>query len=217
MRRRWMGASVALCTLVVVVLSGSASADNDQHGAPSITASAFDAVLTAANEVPPTTSTGLGLASLMLSADGNTLSYTVELTGATSTVSAAHIHLGQPGQNGEVVVNLCGAGSAPACVQEGVIAVGAVPAANLVGSLSGHALGDLISALRSGGAYVNVHTANFPNGELRGQVTARGDAQTGSDNNGRDDGQGNSDHQHGNGHGNGRGHGHGDKEKEGDD
>jgi hypothetical protein len=51
-----------------------------------------------------------------------------------------------------------------------VIATGTVTASSLVGPLSGHPLSDLIVALSSGGAYTNVHTSNFPNGEIRGTV-----------------------------------------------
>jgi hypothetical protein len=31
-------------------------------------------------------------------------------------------------------------------------------------------LGDVLGALASGNAYVNIHTQNFPTGEIRGQV-----------------------------------------------
>ena len=54
------------------------------------------------------------------------------------------------------------------------MATGSITAASLVGPLAGHSLNDLLSAIRSGNAYSNVHTANFPNGELRGQVRPLG-------------------------------------------
>jgi hypothetical protein len=164
MRRLWVAIGIGLCALAVSGIASSAVADNDdQHGQ----ARAFEAVLTGPGEVPPTTSTGEGLASFLLSQDGSTLYYTLEVTGASSTVNAAHIHLRH---TGEIVVNLCGAGSAPACATEGVIATGSITASSLVGSLAGHSLNDLLSVMRSGGTYVNVHTTNFPGGELSGQV-----------------------------------------------
>jgi hypothetical protein len=172
--RRFFGITlgIALCALAVFAVASSALAeDGHEHGAM---ARAFDAVLTGPGEVPPTTSTGEGLASFLLSQDASTLFYTLETSGASSTVNAAHIHLARAGHTGDVVVNLCGAGSAPACSTEGVIATGSITSSSLVGPLAGHSLSDLLSAMRSGGTYANVHTANFPSGELRGQIQPLG-------------------------------------------
>ena len=47
---------------------------------------------------------------------------------------------------------------------------GEITAASLVESLSGQPLSALLDAMRNGGAYVNVHTSQFPPGEIRGQV-----------------------------------------------
>ena len=44
--------------------------------------------------------------------------------------------------------------------------------AMLEGPLAGKALEtDLVKAIQSGEAYVNVHTADNPNGAIRGQIT----------------------------------------------
>jgi hypothetical protein len=62
-----------------------------------------------------------------------------------------------------------------------VLAEGTFTAANLVGPLAGHPLSDLLAAIQSGNAYVNVHTndgqgaantgpGDFPGGEIRGQL-----------------------------------------------
>ena len=51
---------------------------------------------------------------------------------------------------------------------------GTITAANVVGpTAQGYAVGDLVpvvKAIRAGVTYANMHTANFPGGEIRGQV-----------------------------------------------
>jgi hypothetical protein len=140
---------------------------------------------------------GRGLASYLVTSNSATLSYSVQALDTSSRITAAHIHLGGPGQNGEVVVNLCGVGGTPACAATGVIATETVTATNLVGPLAGHPLGDLIVAMSAGGTCTNVHTTNFPDGELRGQVVIV--AAAGDDDNGNGD-HGNGDNNQGGDH-----------------
>ena len=98
-------------------------------------------------------------------------------------VVAAHIHLGSAGINGPVVAFLYDAAGVPpgGGRTNGVLAEGTITAANLINGLAGHPLSDLIAAMESGGAYVNVHTndgvaptntgpGDFPGGEIRGQI-----------------------------------------------
>jgi copper(I)-binding protein len=95
------------------------------------------------------------------------------LEGGAPTV--AHIHLGKRGVNGGVMVFLCGGGGMPACpaATSGQV-VGTITPAHILsiaaqGTTAG-ALDEVIFALRRGHAYVNVHNATFPSGEIRGQV-----------------------------------------------
>ena len=53
---------------------------------------------------------------------------------------------------------------------QGVLAEGDITAANLTGALAGQELADLVEQIRAGNTYVNVHTTQFPPGEIRGQV-----------------------------------------------
>lgn len=83
---------------------------------------------------------------------GTTLKWTLTFAHLSGPASAAHIHLGVRGKSGPVAVSLCGPCKSP---------------------VSGTATvtGAQIKSMTSGGAYVNVHTAKNPNGEIRGQIT----------------------------------------------
>jgi hypothetical protein len=147
-----------------------------------------------AEPVPPVASVGRGLASYLVTQDSATLYYSLQVLDVSSPITAAHIHLGHTGQDGDVVANLCGGGGAPPCAASGVIATGTITSGSLVGPLAGHPLSDLVIAMTAGSTYTNVHTSNFPDGEIRGQVllvTAVGEPE-------HENGQGNNE-QHDNG------------------
>ena len=97
-------------------------------------------------------------------------------------MTQSHIHVGQLGVTGSVVIFLCQTagspdptGLAPQCPQEGAVS-GVITAANVIaGSQAPQQLqaGDLaavITAIRAGAAYANVHTQVSPGGEIRGQI-----------------------------------------------
>jgi hypothetical protein len=89
-------------------------------------------------------------------------------------VSAAHIHLAPPGENGGIVLWLYPIDGPPGGLIpgpfNGVLAQGVVTADNLTGDLEGATLEDLIEEIEAGNAYVNVHTSEYPSGEIRGQL-----------------------------------------------
>ena len=127
MRRLLCGTLFGLCAVLVLLVPVSALADDDE--AP--TALGFRSVLVGLSQVPPVPSVGRGLASYLVAQNSGSVYYALEALDVSSPISMAHIHLGQAGQNGEVVANLCGAGSAPPCAASGVIATGAITAASL--------------------------------------------------------------------------------------
>lgn len=91
----------------------------------------------------------------------------------SQNVTMAHIHLAPAGVNGPVVVWLY-PDAPPAQLlpgpSSGVLAVGTITEADLVGPLAGASLADLLDAMRAGNTYVNVHTEQYPGGEVRGQI-----------------------------------------------
>ena len=83
------------------------------------------------------------------------LTWRLTFSHLTGRATAAHIHVGKPGKAGGVLVPLCGP-----CKS------GQRGSATLT-----HAQ---LQTIRSGGTYVNVHTAKNAAGEIRGQLTSSG-------------------------------------------
>jgi plastocyanin len=113
------------------------------------------ALLTGANEVPATTSSGTGSVTLRLDATAGTVLGTWNATGLSSNIISAHVHRGAAGANGGIVI----------------------PFSNLPSTGGSFSTSDVADAglireilASPGGFYVNVHTANNTGGEVRGQL-----------------------------------------------
>lgn len=139
------------------------------------------ATLTGFQESPPKLAPSTG--HFEATVTGSTLSYTLTFGKLSSPAFMAHIHFGQPAVNGGIFLWLCGtpgtptAGPAgtPACpANGGTVSRSGVTAADIQGvGAQNLAAGDFAGALSiiaAGDAYVNVHTTNFPGGEIRGAV-----------------------------------------------
>jgi hypothetical protein len=142
------------------------------------------AQLSGFQEVPANVTTGSAQLTLRR-VDANTLAFVLTYSGLTGNPGAAHIHIGQPGVNGGVTIFFCGGGGKPACPASpsGTVS-GTITAADVLPlSAQGLAAGDLASvlrAMRAGVTYANMHTAQFPGGEIRGQIRVDGgDAESG--------------------------------------
>jgi hypothetical protein len=132
----------------------------------------FTAKLSGSNEVPPVTTSGSGEASFQLSADGKSLDYQLNVTNMNS-VMAAHIHSGKQGENGQPVAGLFNPSMSgpPTGTVNGQLKKGTLTSADLSGALAGKQISDLVAMIKSGGAYVNIHTTKNQNGEIRGQIS----------------------------------------------
>jgi len=128
----------------------------------------FKAKLTGKEEVPAVMTKGGGEAIFKLSKDGKELTYEVKVKGLEN-ITASHIHAGKKGEEGAPVVGLFG-GPKKEGKFSGVLAKGTIMDKDLVGSLAGKTVSDLVAMIKDGGAYVNVHTAKVPSGEIRGQI-----------------------------------------------
>src|SRR3954469_2396593 len=112
------------------------------------------AKLTAKQEIPkPTVKDAGAHGSFTATLAGKKLKWKLTFSGLTGPATAAHIHIGAMGKAGPVAVALCGP------CKSGAHGTATLSAA-------------LLKKIDKHLAYVNVHTAKNPAGEIRGQVAA---------------------------------------------
>jgi len=120
-----------------------------------------------------TDSQAIGQAILKLDSEGQSVSYQLEVLGIEN-VTMAHIHIAsEPGGDGSPAVWLYPSAPPASLIPgefHGVLGDGTFTAADFVGPLAGGTLDDLIVAIQENRAYVNLHTQQFPAGEIRGQL-----------------------------------------------
>ena len=114
--------------------------------------------------VPSVDTKAQGQATFNLGKDGTGLEYKLNATQITQ-VTAVLLYLGASGENGDPVADLLN-GSRPK--KNGIQLEGTITPNDLMGPLSGETLEALVSEMRQGLAYVNIHTAAYPSGEIRG-------------------------------------------------
>jgi hypothetical protein len=157
--------TAALAIIAVTVFMGMMSAVGQQVNQPQ-ELQPFTSQMSGTEEVPPVDTTATGTAEFNLGTNG--IDYQASVSGI-SGVTAAHIHSGNVGENGPVIVTLFKSDT-PSNQTNGVLVKGTITAADLEGPMQGKQISDLVSAMSSGGTYVNVHTEANPNGEIRGQI-----------------------------------------------
>jgi hypothetical protein len=115
----------------------------------------FSVPLTGAQQVPPVQTAGSGTASLTYDPDSRVVTWSVTYAGLSSPVTMAHFHGPAPeGKNASIVIWLSKRGASPS------------------GPIAGQAklTPSQAAQFMNGQWYVNVHTADHPAGEIRGQV-----------------------------------------------
>src|SRR2546426_9248082 len=139
-------------------------------------------------EVPAVSTQATGTFEATISPNGDAIDYDITYTGMQGTVTQSHVHVGQRSVNGGVVLWVCGTtlnvpgvtntpgpAGTPTCTSPNGHFTGTWMAAN-VQTVTAQQLGgnieEVITAIRAGAAYANVHTLISPGGEIRGQIRA---------------------------------------------
>ncbi len=115
----------------------------------------FNAFANGAQEVPVVTTPASAVGSFTVSSLTGKITYNIVANGLSSAINAAHLHFGEFGRAGGVSITLNYTGNT---------LTGTAPVTNAI-----------FDSLRNGRMYLNIHTVNNPNGEIRGQVYYQGD------------------------------------------
>jgi hypothetical protein len=168
MKKLYITLLLVIAVFVIVGISAAASVND------------FSAPLSGDQEVPPRDTPAEGHALFQIRKGGSELRFRVTVSDIEN-VFAAHIHCAPAGVNGPVGVTLFMGmpGSGPV---SGVLAQGKITAPDPGNGCGWMTLSDVLTAMRMGNAYVNVHTndgvdppntgpGDFPGGEIRGQIS----------------------------------------------
>lgn len=147
--RKLMGLATLVTTAAFV---GTGCTSMEKKGA-SAEMGTSSLALSGAQEVPPVSSGASGKSTIKVGSD-RSVTGSVVVSGMVPT--AAHIHTGAPGTNGPVIIPL---------TKTADNTFVAPPNTKLTDEQ--HA------SYKAGNLYVNVHSATYPGGEVRGQLMAK--------------------------------------------
>jgi hypothetical protein len=120
--------------------------------------------LTGSEEVPPVQTNATGMAEISAyTVAGDSITYSVNATNIKD-VTAGHIHFGKQGENGPIVFTMFKYDPPRNEVSE----TGTITADKLEGPMAGKRVFDVALAGSNGSLYMNIHTVENPNGEIRG-------------------------------------------------
>lgn len=174
MIRRTRLLAIVATAAALAVATGSAATAGDDSSAALISR------LSGYQEDPLTISTtGQGLFRAQIDDKAQEITYRLTYAGLVGTITQAHIHFGGRAQSGGVSAFLCtnlgnGPAGTQACPAAPATITGVIRPVNVVGPVAqGIAAGEfteLVSAIRAGATYVNVHSSQYPGGEIRAQL-----------------------------------------------
>ena len=109
----------------------------------------FKAMMDGKTESPPTDSAATATADVSIDTAAKTITWTTKANGLTGAATAAHFHgPADPGANAKPEIDISKS------IEQGTAPITEAQ----------------IADFNAGKIYINIHTAKFPNGEIRGQV-----------------------------------------------
>lgn len=163
----------SIVSAVVLLILGTVAA-------PAIATTIFEATLSGTQEVPPVVSPANGTALLTLNPAQTRLEMSLTLTGidldgnqtadTSDDLVGLHIHRASAGANGAVVFGLFGPNSDTNSDLVIDAIAGTVFSAWDLNEGLNTTLAAELQFLLANGLYLNVHTQEFPAGEIRGQI-----------------------------------------------
>ena len=174
------GLAVSMDSLITLMQTGAAYIDIHslanpggvlrgqigKTGAAPVTEKFAAPLLNGAKERPtPVTTTATGAATFVIQNSG-TIQFTLTVAGITG-VTMAHIHTAVADSAGPIVVPLFNSAT-PTGPLTGTLASGTLDASSI--TLPGVSMDSLLSLMRRGRTYVNVHTVVNPAGAIRAQI-----------------------------------------------
>ena len=169
-----LGLIVVISALVVGLPRGSntptttSSTGSQSSTTTSLVAATYTANLTGAQSVPAVKTEATASLALTYDPEAAALTFVLNVKGLTSP-SVATIYEGTAGTSGAPVLTLF-AGPSKKGVFSGSLAEGTIKDADLTGPLQGKTVGDLISLVKAGNAYVSVGNTSHPLDAIRGQI-----------------------------------------------
>lgn len=160
--------SVAFLFSVSSVTYAQTASGNPKH--------IFESHLSGSEEIPPVQTSANGTLKATIPHGEGSFDYVLRVN--ANNVTGAHFHCGARWENGPVVVPLF---EGTARNVNGVLAEGKINMSSLLEGAKNcstriDSVEHLVQAMRDGKIYVNVHTTNNPNGEVRGQLVATYDS-----------------------------------------
>ncbi len=129
----------------------------------------FNATLLGSNEAPtPTASTATGIGSFTFDTVAQDITYVIGYSALSSSAGAAHIHFGPVGVSGPIILPFSPSPTGTSGTLSGILTT-----ANLINQATSGIVTftDIYNAAVADDLYANLHTTNFPAGEIRGQLT----------------------------------------------
>jgi hypothetical protein len=164
MKRAMYFLSAVLCTMLL------ASCDEDDFFDLDPLNRTYVTLLTPEQEAqfPPVESDATGKSEFVFSKDGKSVKFKIEVTNLEG-VTMAHLHYAPFGENGPVVVTLLPPQD-PSGLVSGTLVSGYFLGTDQDNKAGIKTLEELREAIDEGRIYVNVHTDDYPAGEIRGQL-----------------------------------------------